>query len=71
VWRDILKEFSLSSDDDIVKIPPTDTWIGSCPECGKPIWKSYAIMDENIFNEAVYRCIECKKLVLQKEVIPF
>jgi DNA-directed RNA polymerase subunit RPC12/RpoP len=56
---------------DIVKIPPTDKWLGSCPECGKPIWVSYLMMEETIFNQAVYKCIECDKLVIADTIIPF
>jgi hypothetical protein len=58
-------------NDDIIRLPPTDKWLGSCPECGRPIWDSYAIHKESENLKAVYRCIECKTIVLKEAIIPF
>jgi len=57
--------------DDIIKLPPTDKWLGSCPECGKPIWESYIVHKESESLRAVYRCVECKYLMLKDAIIPF
>lgn len=51
--------------NNIVRLPPTDKWLGSCPNCGKPVWESYLI------KENIYRCIECKYIMLKEAMIPF
>ena len=67
----------MSSDNEIVRIPPTDKWLGSCPECGKPIWASYLSHYNTLntgtgsTNEPVYKCIECKENILEENIIPF
>lgn len=55
----------------VVKIPPSDVWLGSCPICGKYIWKSYQVHPSTEHLKAVYKCIECKELIDGEQIIPF
>lgn len=57
--------------DDIVRIPSTDTYLGSCPVCGKPVWEDYKIPNSKLGDESIYRCIKCKTILLKKSIIPF
>lgn len=53
-------------EDEIVKIPQKDRWLGSCPICGKSIWLSYRIP-----STGEYKCIECREEIPLDNIIPF
>jgi DNA-directed RNA polymerase subunit M/transcription elongation factor TFIIS len=57
--------------DDIVRLPPTDKNMGSCPECGKTIWSSYLFQQKTQLPSPVYRCIHCKYVIREEDLIPF
>jgi predicted RNA-binding Zn-ribbon protein involved in translation (DUF1610 family) len=57
--------------DDVIKLPPLNERIGSCPECGKPIWKSDKTMIHFETLGITYQCIECKIFIEPKDIIPF
>ena len=59
----------MEQQDEIVKIPKANTRLGSCPDCGKPMWKS----DYHKFSQfgPLYRCIQCKAIMLKDAIIPF
>lgn len=57
--------------DDIVRLPPTVKFMGSCPNCGAFIWSSDLVHVDNESQQAVYKCIKCKELVLHEGLIPF
>lgn len=42
--------------------------LGSCPECGKNIWSNDYVPS---LTEAVYRCMECRRLLHMDEIVPF
>lgn len=52
--------------DDIVRLPPKDRFIGSCPTCGKKVWESYRIP-----STGEYKCIECREEFPLDSIIPF
>lgn len=49
---------------NIERLPPVNKRVGSCPECGKPIWESDKV-------GPVYRCVECREIIREEELIPF
>lgn len=52
--------------DDIVKLPPIDRFIGSCPTCGKKVWSTYWSATTN-----KYICIECRSEIPLDSIVPF
>jgi hypothetical protein len=77
-WSVILKKSAkFLNKDEPVRIPSTDKWLGSCPECGKPVWESYLSRYKTLntgtgsTNQPQYRCIECQNVFTKDELIPF
>ncbi len=58
--------------DDIVRLPEINARLGSCPECGKPIWENDLVIDPKYDdNYTRYCCMECGSIIVRKEIIPF
>lgn len=55
--------------NEIIQLPQTNKFLGSCPGCGKPMW------EDDYFKVGkfgkLYRCIACKTVMLLENIIPF
>jgi len=52
-------------------MPRVNIRIGSCPDCGNPIWLGDLQYRETENLKAVYKCIACRHLWARDEIVPF
>jgi hypothetical protein len=57
-------------EDDVIRIPGANVWLGSCSVCGKGVWssdKQSVLVDD----KPVYKCFQCHRIWKEEQLVPF